>query len=700
MSYSLNLPVFPKQIAFIDPQIKDYDLLLKGIESDVEVVILEKHQDGIEQITQHLKTHRENSIESIHLISHGNWGQIHLGSTQLNRESLPYYSQTLQSWSNLLGQSAEILLYGCRVAENAIGRSFVDSLSQLTKRAIAASTTLTGNGDRGGTWDLGYRTGNIQSELVFDEGAIVTYPHTLNADLEINGVSISNNVPNVGNTITYTITLSNNGPDNATGVEVTDSLPSGLTFSGSTPSQGTYDNTTGIWTVGNINNGDNATLEIEATINPGTSGTILSNTAEITASNPSDLNATNNQATVDTFVGNIQPNPFYSARGNPSQLYLVDITNGNQTFIPGGELAFRSFAITRDSNTGRIYYVGEQSNSTAPVGSQVGYWDPVTQTNTTLPNRTGVDVQFLKLAQAQDGTIYGLAGNTANLYSIDPNTGVATDLGAISGGTPSFSAGSGDAAFDPNNADILYVSVLVSGELRLYKVNVNTLIAEYVGESGLSNVDNSGSLGFGEDGDLYAIVRSNGNNNERRFARLSQTNGTATIIQEPSENSGDFGTLPTPTPDVDFTITKTDGVDNIATGANITYTISLTNNTLPNRVVGLIVQDSIPTSGVDIDSWNASVTNTSGQSNIINGASGTSNEIFTSVNIGPDDTLTILAEGTVIAPANSTIENTVQVPGINDTSPGDDILTDTTNVVATTPPDLSITKTASSSNVS
>ena len=46
------------------------------------------------------------------------------------------------------------------------------------------------------------------------------------ADLAL-AKTVSNPTPNVGDTITYTVTLTNNGPDAATSVQVTDLLPAG-----------------------------------------------------------------------------------------------------------------------------------------------------------------------------------------------------------------------------------------------------------------------------------------------------------------------------------------------------------------------------------------------------------------------------------------------------------------------------------------
>src|SRR4029453_5508058 len=52
--------------------------------------------------------------------------------------------------------------------------------------------------------------------------------------------TINNPAPNVGDQIVFTITLTNAGPDAATGVQVTDLLPAGLTFVSASPTGGAY----------------------------------------------------------------------------------------------------------------------------------------------------------------------------------------------------------------------------------------------------------------------------------------------------------------------------------------------------------------------------------------------------------------------------------------------------------------------------
>jgi uncharacterized repeat protein (TIGR01451 family) len=85
--------------------------------------------------------------------------------------------------------------------------------------------------------------------------------------------------PDEGDTVTFNITVTNNGPIEATNVSLTDLLPAGLTATtlNGGITQGSYDSTTGMWTIGTLANGASATLTLEGTVDAGQSGNTITN---------------------------------------------------------------------------------------------------------------------------------------------------------------------------------------------------------------------------------------------------------------------------------------------------------------------------------------------------------------------------------------------------------------------------------------
>jgi uncharacterized repeat protein (TIGR01451 family) len=114
------------------------------------------------------------------------------------------------------------------------------------------------------------------------------------ADLGITKTTASAQAP-AGSTITYTITVTNNGPDAATNVVVSDDLPAGLQYVNANPSQGTCTGTDPFTcSLGTLNNGASATITLQVLVTA-TSGTV-SNTASVT-SDVSDGTPGNNSST-------------------------------------------------------------------------------------------------------------------------------------------------------------------------------------------------------------------------------------------------------------------------------------------------------------------------------------------------------------------------------------------------------------------
>jgi uncharacterized repeat protein (TIGR01451 family) len=105
---------------------------------------------------------------------------------------------------------------------------------------------------------------------------------------------VDNLTPQPGQGATFAITVMNNGPDNATGVKLTDLLPTGLTYL-SDDSGGSYNPTTGVWTVGGLDVGSKATLQLHFIAE---NAVQIVNTVTITASDQSDPDVTNNHSSV------------------------------------------------------------------------------------------------------------------------------------------------------------------------------------------------------------------------------------------------------------------------------------------------------------------------------------------------------------------------------------------------------------------
>ncbi len=109
--------------------------------------------------------------------------------------------------------------------------------------------------------------------------------------------------PQEGQTVAYTVVVSNAGPDTATGVEVTDLLPVGVTFLSANASQGSYDPASGVWDVGDVPPDGSATLVIRASVDPGTAGTTIVNGAAVSAMDQADPTPDDDAGTAPIDVG-------------------------------------------------------------------------------------------------------------------------------------------------------------------------------------------------------------------------------------------------------------------------------------------------------------------------------------------------------------------------------------------------------------
>jgi len=187
-------------------------------------------------------------------------------SFEVASTTLPAWLSYATSTNVISGTPTTVGVYN--VAVKAINTCGFDA------RTIAITVTSAGGGGGGGTGT--------------------------SSDLEVVKTS-DKSTASVGDTITYTITLVNKGPNEAS-TTVTDLLPSTLTFVSATSTLGSYATTTGVWTIGNIAiNSATTTLTIVATVNAGTQGQKITNTA-VATSNQNDPTPLNNTSSTETSI--------------------------------------------------------------------------------------------------------------------------------------------------------------------------------------------------------------------------------------------------------------------------------------------------------------------------------------------------------------------------------------------------------------
>jgi uncharacterized repeat protein (TIGR01451 family) len=213
--------------------------------------------------------------------------------------------------------------------------------------------------------------------------------------------------PDLGATVTFTITLSNRGPDTATNVAVRDVLPAALAFVDASASRGSFDGGAATWSVGDLANGASETLTIRAAV---VAEGDTTNTATVAASDQHDPDPSNDadDAFLTTRVADIgvtktvdDPTP----RVGASVAFTISATNA------GPDPASR--VVIRDALPGGLAFVGATAGQ-GTFNAATGEWNIGS-----LPVG-GSATLALRALVVGSGTIANTA-EVASLLQRDPN---------------------------------------------------------------------------------------------------------------------------------------------------------------------------------------------------------------------------------------------------------------------------------------
>ncbi|MBQ9025895.1 MAG: DUF11 domain-containing protein [Methanobrevibacter sp.] len=229
--------------------------------------------------------------------------------------------------------------------------------------------------------------------------------------------SVNDTSANFGDLVRWTLTVTNNGPDDATGVNVSDVLPSGLVLRSVVASVGSYSG--GVWTIGNLAKGGSATLNIVTKINK--TG-IIKNIA-VVKGNEYDINMNNNNASESISVPKAADLEVIKNVNNSSPKYL-DLVKWSVTVRNNGPDIAHNIVLSDLLPSGLVIKssTGNYSKGTWKIDT-LGYGESESFEIITLVNKTGsITNKVSVIGEEHD---YNLFNNNA---SKTINVSKATDL--------------------------------------------------------------------------------------------------------------------------------------------------------------------------------------------------------------------------------------------------------------------------------
>ena len=497
---------------------------------------------------------------------------------------------------------------------------------------------------------------------------------------------------NAGTNLTYTITITNNGPANVTGALVNDTFDTGkLGPIGSI--SWTCSITTGTGSCGiasgsgnlvnkaiNLNNGAVATFTVTAQVLAAATGSV-NNTASATVPSGSfDPNGANNSATVSTNI-NARVDLAVTKTASPSPVnassnltYTITVTNNGPTGVTGATVT-DTFDTTKLGPIGSITW----TCAVAPVaaGNACGAASGTGNINTTVNLNNGAVATYTVTAPvlaAATGSVSNTAAAAVPSGFFDPTAGNNSSTVSTNINAQVDLAVTKTASPSPVNAgqNLTYtITVTNGGPNNVTGALVNdTFDTTKLGPIGSISwtcaITGTGSCGAASG--TGNLVNKAINLNSGAVATFTVTapvlaaaTGSVTNSASASVPAGFFdptagnnsASVTTPiNAQADLSVTKT-GPASVNAGAPISYTITVTNGG-PNNVTAATVTDTFDVSKLSGITWTCAITTGTGTC----GATSGSGNISTTVNLNSGAVATYTVSATVIGSATGSVSNT------------------------------------------
>ncbi|WP_158607197.1 T9SS type A sorting domain-containing protein [Pontibacter oryzae] len=407
-----------------------------------------------------------------------------------------------------------------------------------------------------------------------------------------------------GESVTYTIVVTNNGPSAATNVSVLDKLPASLTIVNPTSaSKGSYDTATGTWTVGSLASGASETLTLRATINQ---SAVITTTATQSHTEYDDVNGNNSAS-----------NSIRSGSGTVTADINVEVTASTAQSYTGENITFT----TRLTNTGPDAATNLALSARIPAGMslvsatpKIGTYDSTTGRWTVGQLASGTYTELIMVLRANSDT----SAPGDKTYTVTANELVLTE----SQGSDVYKNTDSKAVVVSKSGD-LKTSISVTGDVGGVYYNglteaTFTLTVTNNGPDRLTNLvgrdTRTGAITFtstpvASDGSTYnpttgewripslevgasttLVVKGKPNTTGRLFLGGEKTSQDQ---HDPNLSNDKAIALIEVAPVAELEVTNTVAAGPYYTGQNTTFTVKVKNNG-PDAATGVKIQDKLP----------------------------------------------------------------------------------------------------------
>jgi uncharacterized repeat protein (TIGR01451 family) len=377
------------------------------------------------------------------------------------------------------------------------------------------------------------------------------------ADLIINK-TVDLATASAGNTLTYTITVTNGGPSDSPGITLQDTIPASLnnvnwtcSITSGTGSCGAASGSgNNINTTLSLNNQAVATYIVTASVSGSASGSVTNTGTVVRNKDITDPNLANNTDDATTVINATPPSGgtiCYAVADSNDRLVRIDISSGTETNVgPLGSApdveAIAYWPITNTlyaADAGRLGTINTTTGAYTNIGT-------IGSGNGSAGNKTFGDVDGLAF-NPYTGELYGSVRDGGNdgtpqdlLIKINPTTGarIANAFGAgvdylviATAATTTFNDVD-DLAFDPETGLLYGIANQGSGSADRYvRINTTTGATTAIGPFGVTDLE--GLTAF-NDGSFYATTGNDSTtaSQRNRFYRVNKTTGQVTFISQ------------------------------------------------------------------------------------------------------------------------------------------------------------------------